>query len=722
MRHLASIQKVEWKRPIEGRDRIELCGILGWSVICKKDEFQVGDRLCYIEIDSVLPERPEFEFLRQKKFRIRTLRIAGVISQGICFPLDILPEKYRDCEIGEDVTDIIGVTQYEPTMDKEPSDYAGYKQKHAKKYPQFLMRFAWFRKLVLPKPRKGGFPSFIKRTDEDRVQNLPWIVNDKREWVATEKIDGCLIGSTSIKTDHGDIPINQIVNNQLKVNVLSYNEELNICEYKPITDWHKIKNTRTHYKIGVACRGHGNRQKYIECTDNHTFLTKDGWKRADELSCSDILMHYANVYPSELDEILIGCILGDSNLNSNSETGSYRTIHFSHSDSQRDYFNYKKHLLGKLFIEQNNRVSGYGSIIHTGCLTSNLQTYNFISRYFKTLGKKYVSEDLANSITPVSLAFWFMDDGNLKNRDDDNLRCRAMLNTQRYSLEENKILSDALKRKFNIDATIGDKDTYKGHVLMFNVDNTDKLCSLIAPYVCKSMKYKLPKKYESMPCVFEDMSFDCNDGVSDTSITSIECVGNTTDQYVYDLEVGDNHNYFAKNILVHNCSGTWALVRHKGLFKDKFEYIVCSRNLRLMHPDNSSYWRVSEKYQIENALKNMIGDREWIAIQGECIGPKIQKNKYKREDYEMYVFNLIYPSGRVDSVRAKSICENKGFNFVPIIDTKYVLPDTVDEILAYADGQSVLADTMREGIVFRSADGKQSFKAVSNAFLLKWSE
>ena len=59
---------------------------------------------------------------------------------------------------------------------------------------------------------------------------------------------------------------------------------------------------------------------------------------------------------------------------------------------------------------------------------------------------------------------------------------------------------------------------------------------------------------------------------------------------------------------------------------------------------------------------------------------------------------------------------------MPIVQVGYVLPDTVDEVLEYADGQSVLADTMREGIVFRSMDGKQSFKAVSNKFLLKWSE
>ena len=97
-----------------------------------------------------------------------------------------------------------------------------------------------------------------------------------------------------------------------------------------------------------------------------------------------------------------------------------------------------------------------------------------------------MTEELANDITPISLAFWFMDDGNLKNREDDNLRCRALLNTQRYSMEENQILADALKRKFGVESTIGDKDTYKGYVLMFDADNTERLCSLIAPYILGS--------------------------------------------------------------------------------------------------------------------------------------------------------------------------------------------------------------------------------------------
>lgn len=118
----------------------------------------------------------------------------------------------------------------------------------------------------------------------------------------------------------------------------------------------------------------------------------------------------------------------------------------------------------------------------------------------------------------------------------------------------------------------------------------------------------------------------------------------------------------------------------------------------------------------------MIGEREWIALQGECIAPNVQGNKYKVTDADFYAFNLIYPTGRLDSLMAKSICNQHGINFVPILATDYVLPDTVNEVLEYAHGKSKLGETLREGIVFRSKDGKQSFKAVDPQFLLKYDE
>lgn len=86
------------------------------------------------------------------------------------------------------------------------------------------------------------------------------------------------------------------------------------------------------------------------------------------------------------------------------------------------------------------------------------------------------------------------------------------------------------------------------------------------------------------------------------------------------------------------------------------------------------------------------------------------------------MFNIITPEGRMSSLDTKNICEANGLKFVPIIDTSYILPDTVDKVLEYAHGKSTLGSTLREGIVFRSQDGKVSFKAVDPLFLIKYDE
>ena len=360
MRKLASIQEITKLMPIEGKDRIELALIQGWQVIVQKGQFNPGDYCVYVEIDSVMPERAEFEFLRSKDFRIKTMKMAGVISQGICFPLTILPHQENAIyELDDDVTDILGVKQYEPTMDIETHTVA---KPAKKKYPRWLMRSKLFRRLVLgKKPSKCDFPDFISKTDETRIQNAPHFLKDKEPYIVTEKIDGC--------------------------------------------------------------------------------------------------------------------------------------------------------------------------------------------------------------------------------------------------------------------------------------------------------------------------------------------------------------------------SATYALVRHKRfLLPDKFEYMVCSRNLRLPVKDNSIYWRVSDIYDVESTLRCMIGHRDWIAIQGECIGPKIQGNKYHAVLPEFFVFNVLTPHGRMNSVQASNMVGAYGLDHVPILHTGYTLPDTVEEMLAYAHGESTLYATLREGVVVRSQDGAKSFKAVDPEFLLKHGE
>lgn len=193
IRKLATIERIAEIHPIPGADAIERAVIRGWNVVIMKGEFSVGDLCVYCEIDSLMPERPEFEFLRPRGFRIRTVKMRGQVSQGICFPLNILiwgdwewglirvipgQKGYIPCirrktdstlisgiDIieGLDVTEVLGVTKWEPAIPAELSAEV-----------------------------KGSFPSHSIKTDEERIQNLVdhYDAYRNEKWFATEKVDG----------------------------------------------------------------------------------------------------------------------------------------------------------------------------------------------------------------------------------------------------------------------------------------------------------------------------------------------------------------------------------------------------------------------------------------------------------------------------------------------------------------------------------------------------
>lgn len=174
-------------------------------------------------------------------------------------------------------------------------------------------------------------------------------------------------------------------------------------------------------------------------------------------------------------------------------------------------------------------------------------------------------------------------------------------------------------------------------------------------------------------------------------------------------------------------SATYYVVRKPKLFPfmwDRYEFGVCSRNRRLPKPDNSSYWDIARRYDIENVLRLLLQDEyrgaDFLAIQGEIIGPKIQGNKYHVYRNDFYCFNLVTPGGRVPCSYAEAQVGYYGLKWAPLVVYPYDLPETVEEVLAFADGESQIYPTRREGIVFRDRlNYNRSFKAVSNEFLLE---
>jgi RNA ligase (TIGR02306 family) len=172
-RKLASIQVIRDIRPIEGADAIELAIINNWQVVVAKNVgHQIGDHVVYCEIDSFLPIQEEFEFLRKSSykkmadregFRLKTIKLRGQVSQGLILPMSVFGDFGWTAYEGLDVTERLGIVKYEPPI---PAELAG--------------------------KVKGNFPSFIPKTDEERIQNLTkeyegW---KDRFFYVTEKLDG----------------------------------------------------------------------------------------------------------------------------------------------------------------------------------------------------------------------------------------------------------------------------------------------------------------------------------------------------------------------------------------------------------------------------------------------------------------------------------------------------------------------------------------------------
>lgn len=205
-RALAYIQHVTNIRPIEGADNIEQCNVLGWNLICKKGEFHEGDPCVYIEIDSKVPEREEFEFLRAKGFKVKTMKLGkfNCISQGLAMPQSAFKELTGLSE-GTDVTDILGIkySVQEDNARKGNGDpnakYKSMAARHQKifkqKWARWMMRRSWGRKIMFfffgkKKDNPRGFPTFVSKTDEECVENQSWRIGDGKTYLATEKLDG----------------------------------------------------------------------------------------------------------------------------------------------------------------------------------------------------------------------------------------------------------------------------------------------------------------------------------------------------------------------------------------------------------------------------------------------------------------------------------------------------------------------------------------------------
>lgn len=222
-RELAYIVAIDEIRPIPNYDRVEHARVGGWWVVVKKDQFKVGDPAIYIEVDSRVPEKEPFMFLEKKHFKVKTQKMCKVLSQGLLMAAEDFgwtkeTSYVEGCVAVKDdkgnfhntanesmfVTKLLEIVYATEEDNKRKASSVDKYKKMAQRRPdifkqswaRWMMKHEWGKKVMFlffgrKKDKKGGWPSWVKKTDEERCQNMPWLFPGNDEfWFATEKVDG----------------------------------------------------------------------------------------------------------------------------------------------------------------------------------------------------------------------------------------------------------------------------------------------------------------------------------------------------------------------------------------------------------------------------------------------------------------------------------------------------------------------------------------------------
>lgn len=440
-----------------------------------------------------------------------------------------------------------------------------------------------------------GFTFFVKSNEEvfnniiHKIQSIYNINLDENvitlygEWV------GCFSYDTPILLSDGSTRnIGQIVKNKESLDVLSYNEITNKLEPKKIINWFNSGKTNDWLKIGYKRRGRGGKKPYLKVTPNHNIFKKVKSKivevSASDLRVGDVVFTNGNTVSTNQLDFIKGSLMGDASIS------DIRHFQVSHSEDNQPYYNSFIKELFKNISSDTKRISGHGSNMR-GVFSTSLNEVEDI--YYETYlqGNKKPNISFLNKLNPKSLAVWYMDDGTLSNHNGENRQNQAELMTMGWDLDTNEIICEWLKSR-GYDNYICKDNSYEEikYFIRFTPKGTIRFLSDISFYMLKEFDYKLPS-YLHKKNKFDwfETYGEYEEGLVETKIESIEKY-TPIEEYKkvkYDIEVEDNHNYFANKLLVHN-SGIQKGVAISKI--DKSLFIFSHFKVSPFDENLNSYW------------------------------------------------------------------------------------------------------------------------------------
>lgn len=398
-------------------------------------------------------------------------------------------------------------------------------------------------------------------------------------------LDECMHYSTMIDcVENGKIkriPIGRIVHGKMNVNVLSYNPQTGLIEIKPVVNWFKNPKKEVYEWVfdRVQEPNMHPARKVLTCTENHTVFLSDTNEEVQigSLKKGDIIRgnivssmnndtHFSAIVESkrhavitkEARQFILGTLLGDCGIGRYSEN-SHARIHGIHCKKQEFYALEKVRILGDIAASHGEiENDGYKKVDGTKKMAYkfNSKSRFELDEFYNLFNREdYKIDEILSQLDDIGVAVWYMDDGSLSNNTTLNL------STYDFSEEENDKIIDFFKRKYNIEFKKLFSKKIQKYSLYCCGENKNKFINLVAPFVLKEFQYKCGKiavgdgLRSINPIIFNPIQegnyVECKYRFVEKRINPKK----NERGHVYDIEVADNHNYFASGINVHNCQG-----------------------------------------------------------------------------------------------------------------------------------------------------------------------
>ena len=381
-------------------------------------------------------------------------------------------------------------------------------------------------------------------------------INQLREKIGV--MFGCLSYNTRVTLADGtQEKIGKIVNQRLPLEVLSYDAELGAVVPKKIVNWFDNGVTAEFLQFTVARPG-GNGRAQMALTSNHLVRTPGGWREAGEIKAGDrVMLAQAHLLSDQQWQVILGGLMGDAALSPSRIPGSLGTsFRMVHGADQADYLDWKASLFGN--VSQSRSTKARGAAVVELALLPELAE---LRQAVHIAGEKVLSYDYLKALTPLSLAVWYLDNGDFAVRSKGEQEHApdgsggAEICVAAMSEGSRKRLVDHLGGAFDLHPTLTLRGAGQQAVLRFSKDETAKLHALIAAYVHPSMAHKLLARFRGkfavQPEFVEPRILPVPAPVLDVRVKP-----KTRSMHRFDIEVEGSHNYLADGIVVHNSPET----------------------------------------------------------------------------------------------------------------------------------------------------------------------